>query len=302
MIHVMSNITEQTLTGPNYLEWSKRIRIFLRSVSKDDHLTEDPPKDDKEWLRDDAKLFLQIMITIDTEVVNLVNHCEYGKELMDYLEFLYSGKGNLSRMFDVCKEFYRIERNGEPVQTYFMEFKKVCEELNVLLPFNPDVKVQQTQREKLAIMSFLVGLGSPFEAVISHILSDTYISSLSEVFARVLRTETTTCATSIRVSSGLVSRNHASEHGRSTNPSFTRGNNRPNDSGGVECNYCHELGHIKRYCPKLMNKLNKSQSVQTYWSHRFSATRGRLGLQKAILIFSVFRFYFGFLLVLVFGI
>ena len=44
-----------------------------------------------------------------------------------------------------------------------MEFKKTYEELNMLLPFSTDITVQQMQREKMAVMSFLAGLPSEFE-------------------------------------------------------------------------------------------------------------------------------------------
>lgn len=45
-------------------------------------------------MRDDATLFLQIINSMDNAVVGLVHHCEFVKELMDYLEYLlYSGKG-----------------------------------------------------------------------------------------------------------------------------------------------------------------------------------------------------------------
>ena len=78
------------------MEWSKTIRVYLRSVEKDDHLTMETPDDEtrKTWIRDDARLFLQIRNSIDSEIVGLLNHCEFVKELIDYLEFLYSGKGN----------------------------------------------------------------------------------------------------------------------------------------------------------------------------------------------------------------
>ena len=39
-----------------------------------------------------------------------------------------------------------------------MYYKKTYEELNVLLPFILDVKVQQAQREKMAVMGFLAAL------------------------------------------------------------------------------------------------------------------------------------------------
>ena len=68
-----------------------------------------PPSDDSKqmWLREDARLFLQIRNSIDSDVTSLINHCELVNELMDYLDFLYSGKGNISRIYEVCKAFYR---------------------------------------------------------------------------------------------------------------------------------------------------------------------------------------------------
>ena len=67
------------------------------------HLNEYPPIDDSKdrWLEDDTRLFLQIRNSIDGKVFTLINHCEFVKELMDYLEFVYSGKENISCIFDV---------------------------------------------------------------------------------------------------------------------------------------------------------------------------------------------------------
>ena len=113
VVPVMSKITEHKLNGSNYLDWSKTVRLYLRSIDKDDHLTEDPPTDDSSkqtWLREDARLFLQIRNSIDNEVVGLINHCEFVKELMEYLDFLYSRKGNVSRIYEVYKAFI-VQRN-----------------------------------------------------------------------------------------------------------------------------------------------------------------------------------------------
>ena len=147
VVQMMSKITEDKLTGPNYLEWSKTIRIYVRSVCMGGHLTKDPPTDDskEKWMEEDARLFIQIRNSIDSKVLGLVNHCEFVKELMDYLEFVFSGKGNVSRIFDVCKAFYRSEKQDQSLTEFFMAYKKIHEELNMLMPFSPDVKVQQSQ-------------------------------------------------------------------------------------------------------------------------------------------------------------
>ena len=44
-----------------------------------------------------------------------------------------------------------------------MDYKKVYEELNMLMPFSPDVKVQQSQREQVAVMGFLAALPSEYD-------------------------------------------------------------------------------------------------------------------------------------------
>ena len=107
---------------------------------------------------------------------------------MNYLKFLYSRKGNVSPIFEVCKAFHRPEKKDRSLTDHFMEFKKTYEGLNMLLPFSADIKVQQTQREQIAVMSFLASLPSEFDTVKSQILSSHEISSLQETFNKLLRT------------------------------------------------------------------------------------------------------------------
>ena len=43
---------------------------------------------------------------------------------MDYLEFVYSGKGNISHIFDVCRALYRSEKLDLSLMEFFMDYKK----------------------------------------------------------------------------------------------------------------------------------------------------------------------------------
>ena len=64
VVSMMSKITEDKLIGPNYLDWSKTFRLYLRSIRMVSHFTEDPLTDDSKdpptddlkdrWLEDDA--------------------------------------------------------------------------------------------------------------------------------------------------------------------------------------------------------------------------------------------------------
>nr|XP_016479938.1 PREDICTED: uncharacterized protein LOC107801166 [Nicotiana tabacum] len=273
VIPVMSKITENKFMGSNYMDWSKTIRLYLRSIDKENHLVDDPPKDETKsvWLKEDAKLFLQIKNSMHSEVNDLVSHCDYVKDLMDYLDFLYSGKGNLSRMYDVCQAFYHPSMQDRSLTTYFSEFKKVYDELNVILPFSPDVKVQQAQREQLAVMSFLSGLSPEFEGAKSQILSGTAISSLKEAFTRVLRTEKSHPGPTATIDSGaLLSRVQKNRSHSNRNRSS---DSRDLKQGEVECFYCHELGHTIRYCVKLQNKNKRSQYANIATSETISPSQ-----------------------------
>ena len=83
---------------------------------------------------------------------------------MDYLEFVFSGKGNVSRIFDVCKAFYRSKKRDQSLTKILMAYKNIHEELNMLMLFSPDVKVQQSQREQMAVMGFLATLPSEYDS------------------------------------------------------------------------------------------------------------------------------------------
>ena len=136
---------------------------------------------------------------------------------MDYLEFVYSRKGNISRIFDVSRAFYCSKKQVRSLTEFFMDYKKTYEELNVLLPISPDIKVKQNQWEKMAMMGFLAALPSEYNSVKTQIMSNPKVSSFQETFNRILRTEISPpTLPSTQMSSALVSRNS----GESRNPQY----------------------------------------------------------------------------------
>ena len=156
LIPTSSRVTDNKLNGTNYFEWIKTIRLYVRSMGMASHMDFDPPTDGSRdlWLQHDARMFLQIINSIEPSVSTLVSHCEYVKELINYLEFLYSGQSNISRIYSVCKAFHRGEQHDRSLTTYTMEFKKVYEEMNSLLPLSTDVKIIKGQREQVAVIIF----------------------------------------------------------------------------------------------------------------------------------------------------
>ena len=45
-----------------------------------------------------------------------------------------------------------------------MDYKKIYEELNMLMTFSPDVKVQQSQRDQMVVMGFLATFPSKYDS------------------------------------------------------------------------------------------------------------------------------------------
>ena len=136
------------------------------------------------------------------------------------------------------------------------------EELNTLLPFNPDVKFQQDQREKMTMMGFLATLPSKYDSIKAQILSSLEISSFQETFNRILRTETSSSTPpSAKMSSALVGRNIGESEKQQYKNSGPSGSFRGTSSGGVFCYYCHKPGHVIRDCKKRQSRNKKFQSA-----------------------------------------
>ena len=172
---------------------------------------------------------------------------------MDYLEFVFSRKGNVSHIFDVCKAFYQSEKQDQSLIEFFMAYKKIHEELNMLMPFNPDVKVQQSQQEQMTVMGFLAALPFENDSAKAQILSSPEISSLWETFSRILRTEVSSSSSPTvvyaQISSALIGQTIESERQRNRN-SGPCDNTRGPGSGDVVCYYCHKHGHVIHDCKK----------------------------------------------------
>ena len=173
---------------------------------------------------------------------------------MEYLEFVYNGKGNISHIF-MGRAFYCIEKQDFSLTKLFIDYKETYEELNTLLPFSPDVKVQQAQQEKMAAMGFLTALPSKYDFVKEHIVSNPKILSFQETFNKILRIKTSSSTPpSTQMSSALVGRNSDESEKQQYINSGLDDNLRGTNSGGVVCYYYHKSGHVIRDCKKRQSR------------------------------------------------
>ena len=162
-------------------------------------------------------------------------------------------------------QFFYAEQKAKFVTSYFNHLKKITVELSLSLPFSPDVKVQQAQREKMVVI-FSNGLLPEFGMVKAQILYDSKIPSLDDAFSRVFRIESSPTGVSIpQSSSALISKNSNSWAPRAmdSNIQWNSYDHRKPESPEIICNYCGKPGHMKRDCRKLLYKNSqRSQHAQ----------------------------------------
>ena len=85
---------EHKLNGFNYLDLSKTIQIYVRSIR----------------MEEDACLFLEICISTDSKVIRLINNYEFVKELVGHLEICIMRKGMSHKYFRYARLFINLKK------------------------------------------------------------------------------------------------------------------------------------------------------------------------------------------------
>lgn len=191
------------------------------------------------------------------------------KELVELLRSVYSKEGEVhfKMMYDICKAFFLAEMGEKSLTRYYMELRKSYAELNFFSPFSTDVKIQKAQREKIAVMNILAGLLPKFETPKTDILCSSEIS-LEEAFNKLLQIEKAQSIAPLQSNNALGGQSSEIEHNklpykssRGIRLNTYDGNSytQRQDSSGIMCYYCHQVGHVKRDCRKLLNKSQKTR-------------------------------------------
>ena len=139
------------------------------------------------------------------------------------------------------------------LSNYIDQIASLKEEFLTPMPLTSDVGAQQTQINKFFMVLTLIGLHPDLETVRDQILGTPSVSSLDDVFARLLRFSSTQTLPSDSTldSSVLVSQTNL------------RGESRGNRSRGQRphCTYCNKLGHTRDHCYQLHGRPPRTAHV-----------------------------------------
>ncbi|KAL2226638.1 UNVERIFIED_CONTAM: Retrovirus-related Pol polyprotein from transposon RE1 [Sesamum indicum] len=172
------------LTGNNYLNWSFRIKRALRAKMKIgfiDGSSVKPHASDphfEQWIRVDSMVTTWILNSISREIVEAFMYTKSSRSLWLDLEQRY-GDCNGPQLYQLQREICSMTQGNLPLSTYFMNMKRLWDEMGELKP-TPQCTCNgctcgawNTVAESAAftqLMQFLMGLNDTFDSVRHQLL------------------------------------------------------------------------------------------------------------------------------------
>ncbi|RVW68854.1 Retrovirus-related Pol polyprotein from transposon TNT 1-94 [Vitis vinifera] len=146
-------ITSEKLVGSeNYLSWSASVELWFMGQGYEDHL-----------------------VTQEADIPEAKG--------------LYTN--DIQRLYKVASAIVHLSQQDLDLSTYIGQIASLKEQFLTVMPLTPDVGAQQTQLDKFFMVLTLIGLRPDLEPICDQILGSSSVSSLDDVFARLLRISST---------------------------------------------------------------------------------------------------------------
>lgn len=182
-------MTSVKLNRNNYLFWARFVEIFLIAKGLDQYLTFDKATETdsqaKLWNQDDAHTMSLMLTSIESSISSTLLYLMTAKAIWERLQQMYSNSGNLTRIYEVCKQYFGLAQSNQSLEEYYTHVIGVCEDWNMYQPFFADVVSMEKQRQVVDVVRFLLGPKSDFKPIHAQILGSVVLPSLPEVFSRL---------------------------------------------------------------------------------------------------------------------
>ncbi|RVX10469.1 Retrovirus-related Pol polyprotein from transposon RE1 [Vitis vinifera] len=249
-------ITSEKLIGSeNYLSWSASVELWFMGQGYEDHLVmqeaDIPEVDRVQWRKIDAQLCSVLWQSVDPKILLHLRAYKTCFKFWNQVKGLYTN--DIQRLYKVTTSIVNVRQQDMDLSTYNGQIASLKEEFLIVMPLTTDVGDQRTHIDKFFMVLTLIGLRPDLKTVRDKILGSSFVPSLDDVFARLLRISSTQTLSSDNTSdsSVLVSQT-SSQGGRSGNRG--RGQ-RPH------CTYCNKLGHTHDRCYQLHGRPPRTAHV-----------------------------------------
>ncbi|KAF3780056.1 hypothetical protein EJ110_NYTH40065 [Nymphaea thermarum] len=238
------------LDGLNYEIWSTSFMMSVTGHRKKYLLEEDEPviKTGKYalWEEDNSMVMSWIMNSVDSSISPTIAYYTTAKEMWDFLRETYSHDKNMSKVFQVEEELYKLQQGDMSLPQYFAVVKATFERLKSLRP--PCKSCYKTHYEQSMVSKFLVGLSPEYSVAKAQMLTGSDIPGLAEAYNRLSRLAVTlppsvsdTPTSALAASNGRGSSSSSVSRGRGTGRGF-------GGRGRFQCTHCGKIGHLVDRC------------------------------------------------------
>lgn len=201
---------------------------------------------------------------MEPEIATTLIHQAIVKLLWSQLCEVYSRINNLQRTYELHQAFSTIHQGTSSLETYYAQFRSICDEFSLCQSITADIKAMQTQREQIFVAHFLHSLDLAYAPVRSHLLASADVVSLSMAFSRLRQASITAPDTSLTFSltdhSALVASGHSGSPSGGAGQGTARGTSgrssrgRGRSRGDPLCTHCQGTNHTVDHCWVLHEK------------------------------------------------
>ena len=262
-------LTENKLTGKNYLDWERNLRIVLRQERKlyvidedplvvpDENATEEETAQYEKYVADAEDVSCLILASISPE---LQKHCENREcwDMMLHLSSLFKKEARQEK-YDISKRLYNTKlAEGSPVGEHVIKLLGYHEQLTKL-----DVVIEDQTICDIILQSLPPSYSS---FVLNHIMNNIEVSP-TELHNMLKTAEPTIKGKTPDVL--MVQRKGMKRKGQpkpkakkavSSKPKAPAKQKVPKEG---KCFHCGEKGHWKRNCKKYLEELKKQRAGKT---------------------------------------
>nr|GEW94272.1 zinc finger, CCHC-type [Tanacetum cinerariifolium] len=281
---------KQKLTGPNFIDWYRQLRLVLSTEDKENYLEHlipaapvAPPEQQvppqaiaahAAWVKGQKKVDVLMLLTMDLEIQRNLAHLG-AYDMLQELKAMYSKQAEQEllqtvREFHICKQ-----AEGQSVSSHVLKMKGYIDNLE---------RLGRPVGKNLTVSLILVSLNKDFDSFVQNSNMHGMGKTVNELHAMLKLHEESLPKKDANpalhaIQAGRVQKNqknkphkaakggHGKGKGKMGNASFDSKPNTPlppkkdNPAKDVICHKCSEVGHWRRNCPVYLAELMKKKKL-----------------------------------------
>ena len=148
-----------------------------------------PNVDKVQWTNIDAQLCSLLWQSVDPKILLHLWAYKTCSKFWNQAKVLCTN--DIQRLYKVSSAIVNIRQQDMDLSNYIGQIASLKEEFLTLMPLTSDVGAQQTQIDKFFMVLTLISLRPDLETIRDQIFDSPSVSSLDDVFARLLRISST---------------------------------------------------------------------------------------------------------------